>query len=95
MGVECVSGQGNKVAEPQGQDFIVFTPILRSRLSTNLDTYADCSFTGSVTNNILTVTNINFGKINTGNELFGIEVTPGTLIIGGLTGSGGIGTYYT
>ena len=95
MGVECVAGQSNRVAEPQGADFIVFTPIMRARLSTNLDTYADCSFTGSITNNILNVTSINFGKINIGNELFGIEVTQGTLIISGITGSGGIGTYYT
>ncbi len=38
---EVVKGQANRVAEPQGADFVVMTPIRRERLSTNVDTYTD------------------------------------------------------
>lgn len=40
-GVEVIKGQVNRVAEPVGVDFVVMTPILRTRLSTNYDTYDD------------------------------------------------------
>jgi hypothetical protein len=40
-GVEVVQGQVNRVAQPAGADFVVYTPILRTRLSTNVDTYDD------------------------------------------------------
>jgi hypothetical protein len=36
--LEIVRGQGNLVPEPKGNDFIVLTPILRTRLETNIDT---------------------------------------------------------
>lgn len=38
---EVVKGQSNRVAEPQGADFVVMTPIRRPRLGTNVDTYGD------------------------------------------------------
>jgi hypothetical protein len=40
-GVEVVKGQDNKVAEPTGPDFVVMTPILQERLSTNIVTFVD------------------------------------------------------
>ncbi|KVS50696.1 hypothetical protein WK39_27945 [Burkholderia cepacia] len=40
-GVEIVRGLDNRVPEPPGADFIVVTPILRERLSTNVATYRD------------------------------------------------------
>lgn len=40
-GVEVVQGQVNRVAQPAGADFVVYTPILRNRLSTNVDKYDD------------------------------------------------------
>ena len=39
--VEVVRGLTNRVAEPQGADFIVMTPLLHKRLRTNVDTYSD------------------------------------------------------
>ena len=55
-GVEVIQSQINRVPEPPGADFVVLTPILRTRLSTNVDTYQDCAFTGSIAANVLTVT---------------------------------------
>lgn len=40
-GVEIIRAQVNRVAEPKGTDFIVMTQVLRTRLSTNVDTYSD------------------------------------------------------
>ena len=55
------------------------------------------SFTGSISGNILTVTGINSGGINLGQYLSGTGITPGTQIVGFLTGAGNnvneVGTY--
>jgi len=55
------------------------------------------TFTGSITNNILTVTAITQGAISLGMTLSGTGVTAGTKITGFLTGAGGnvneLGTY--
>lgn len=40
-GVECVRGLVNRVDEPQADNFIVITPIMRERLEWNTETYAD------------------------------------------------------
>lgn len=54
-------------------------------------------FTGSITNNVLTVTAITSGAIATGMLLSGTGITSGTKIVSFLTGAGGnvneIGTY--
>jgi len=54
-------------------------------------------FTGSITNNILTVTAITSGAIATGMLLSGTGITTGTKIVSFLTGAGGnvneVGTY--
>ena len=39
--VAVVRGQDNRVPEPQGSDYVVVTPILRNRISTNVDVYVD------------------------------------------------------
>lgn len=39
--VEVVRGQQNRVTEPDADDFVVMTPILRERISTNVDSYQD------------------------------------------------------
>lgn len=38
-GVEVFQSQANRVVEPAGADFIVMTPTMRERLSTNSDTW--------------------------------------------------------
>jgi hypothetical protein len=92
-GTEVVRGQDNRVAEPTAANFVTMTPILRSRLGTNVDTYQDCAFTGSISGATLTVTSMSLGSISTGATLFGANVGLGTTITAQGTGTGGIGTY--
>lgn len=92
-GMEIVRGQDNRVPEPVGPDFIVMTPVLRDRLGTNVDTYQDCAFTGSISGATLTVTAMSLGTIAVGATLFGAGVTVGTTITAQGTGTGGVGTY--
>lgn len=48
-GVEVVQGQDNRVPEPVGPDFVVFWPINRARLGTNLGEYDPLDETKAVT----------------------------------------------
>jgi len=54
---------------------------------------ASAQFVGSVTGTTLTVTLMKSGTIAVGQQLFGIGVTPETIITALGTGTGGIGTY--
>jgi hypothetical protein len=54
---------------------------------------ASAQFTGSVTGTTLTVTLMKSGTIAVGQQLFGTNVSPETIITGLGTGSGGVGTY--
>jgi hypothetical protein len=45
--VEVVRGQQNRVTEPDADDFVLMTPILRDRLSTNVDAYMDVPGAGT------------------------------------------------
>ena len=92
-GVEVIQGQGNRVPEPEGSDFVVMTPILKERLETNSWSWADVAFTGSISGQTLTVTAIDFGTILVGAALFGTNVASGTIISALGTGTGGTGTY--
>jgi hypothetical protein len=92
-GMEIVEGQDNRVPEPVGQDFIVFTIMRRDRLSTNVDAFADCAFTASISGNIMDVTAVQIGTVAAGNLVFGSGIAVGTRVSGTLTGTGGIGTY--
>lgn len=91
--IEIVEGQDNRVPEPSGADFVVLTEIFHRRLSTNVDTYADCAFTASVAGTVMTVSAVQFGVITVGNVLFGTNVANGTSIASFGSGSGGVGTY--
>jgi hypothetical protein len=93
--INVIAGQDNRVPEPQGTDFIVMTPIRRSRLATNIDTIVDSTFVGSISGNVLTVTAI-LGDpvpINVGVQIFGPTIAPGTVITGLIRATGGVGTY--
>jgi len=41
LGMEVVRGQDNRVPPPAGTNYAVLTPILRERIETNTDSYAD------------------------------------------------------
>jgi hypothetical protein len=92
-GVAVVDGQDNRVSEPAGSDFVVMTPIRRDRLSTNVDTYVDALFTGSIAGNILTVSAVSFGAIKIGSPVLGSGVMANTSVTALGSGSGGTGTY--
>lgn len=91
--IEVVQGQDNRVAEPVGPDFVVFTPIRRARFSTNLDDFQDCAFTGSIAGSVMTVTAVQFGAIIVGAPVYGPTVAAGTQVASFGTGTGGVGTY--
>ena len=80
FGMLIVQGQDNDVAQPKG-DFIVMTVIRRERISTNIDTYQDCKFTGSVNGTIVTVGPIAFGTPTVGNLLFGTGAAQNPVIM--------------
>jgi hypothetical protein len=92
-GVEIIQGYDNRVPEPIAQDFVVMMPIMRQRLSTNIDMFVDTCFTASVAGTQMTVSALAYGSIRLGATLFGIGVASGTIISSFGTGTGGTGTY--
>ena len=69
-GIEIVQAEESRLPEPSGADFVVMTPLLRERLGTNVEVYADCAFGGSVSGSTLTASSIQFGTIQIGAPLF-------------------------
>lgn len=95
-GMEVVLGQVNRVAEPLAGDFIVMTPLRRTRLSTNVDTWSDVVFTGSISGSDLTVTAVSSGELAPGQVVWGAGVSSGTTIVAQQSGTpGGVGVYTT
>lgn len=92
-GVDVIKGQVNRVPEPRVDDFIVMTPINRRRLNTNVDTYTDAVFTGTINGTALNVTSSFYGDLSLGSVIYGIGITDGTAITAFGTGSGAEGTY--
>lgn len=92
-GVEVFQAQGNNVPEPSGADFVIMTPISRMPLETNINVYADCAFTGTISGDVLTVASVAFGALEVGAPLFGVGAPDGVTIAALGTGTGGIGTY--
>lgn len=93
-GIEIVQAQDNRVPQPAGSDFVTMNEVGRRRLSTNVTTYADCAFDGTVTGSTLTVTAMHLGAVQIGNRLLGAGVQTGTVVSGQSSGSpGGIGVY--
>lgn len=92
-GVEVILAQENKVPEPKADDFVTMTPLFQQRLSTNIDSFGDVSFTGSIAGATLTVSAVAFGALGINRQLFGAGVAAGTKITALGTGHGGVGTY--
>lgn len=95
-GVEVVVGQINRVPEVIGDNFVIMTPIRQRRIETNVDTYQDAVFTGSIAGTTLTVTAVNpnfSGRLAVGSILFGAGLAANTTITALGTGTGGAGTY--
>jgi hypothetical protein len=94
-----VRGETNRVPEPKGADFVVMWPILNERLSRNVDSYADISFIGFISNGSggagtrLTVTQMLQGSISVGLFLGANGILANTEITAEQSGTGGVGTY--
>lgn len=92
--VEVILAQINRVPEPKASDFVIITPTRFERIETNVDTYQDCRFTGSIAATTMTVSAVQIGALQPGATLSSTLVTPGTTIVSQLTGAtGGAGTY--
>lgn len=93
-GTEVIAAQSNRVPEPAADNFVVFTPILRNRLSTNVDEFVDATFIGSISGTTLTISAVNKGALVLLGPVYGVNVAAGTIITAFGSGSrGGIGTY--
>ena len=97
---QIIVGQTNRVASPEG-DYIVFWPLRRPRLGTDIETPTDAVFTGTITpidaNTAtlnITAVNPNFdGELSVGSVIFGVDVANNTTVTALGTGTGGLGTY--
>lgn len=96
-GTPVRQGQVNRVPEPSQSDFVVFWPINKTRLTTNMDEFIDAVFTGSIAATVMTITAKDAhysGYLEAGSGVFGTGVTTGTKVVAQLSGTpGGIGTY--
>ena len=95
-GVPVIAGQQNRAAEPMQGSFVVFTPIRFERLETNIDTYIDAKFTGSIVGTLMTISYVYpqfSGQIEVGSTIFGVGVAANTVVTALVTGDGGLGTY--
>lgn len=93
VGIEVVRGLDNRVPEPIGPDFVTMTPISRERIESNVSTYEDCAFVGSISGTTLTVASVQLGALAVGNTLLGNNLVAGTAITAFGSGAGGVGTY--
>lgn len=94
-GVPAVIGQQNRIPEIYDADFVMMALIRTTRLATNLNLNADVRFIGSITDDVMTVTEIDYGIILPGATVYGIDVSPFTTILEQTSGTppGGVGTY--
>lgn len=94
--VPIVRGQINRVPQVAQDDFVEMWSISRDRLAMNIDDWLDNNFVGSITNNVLTVTQINVGPVPVGQPIYSNGITTGCTIVRQLMGiTGDIGTYQT
>jgi hypothetical protein len=93
-GVEVLRAQVNRVAEPNGLDFIMMTPLRRERLSTNIDQDQDIIIEAEIDGTLMIVSTLNVGSLSPGQMLFSPDLVAGTIIVAQTGGSlGGVGTY--
>lgn len=93
-GWDVIEGQDNRVAEPQG-NFIVLTPTMKTRLSTNYVAWADVVFTSAISGNSLVISSVRFGTVDVVAQptLWGVGVGPCNISQQVSGTPGGVGTY--
>lgn len=92
-GTDVMQAQVNRVPETQAADFVLMNSVLQERLSTNIDSYADALFVGSIAGNTLTITAVEYGVLAVGSQVLGFGIAANTEITALGTGTGGVGTY--
>jgi hypothetical protein len=95
-GIPIEVGQTNRIAEPAAPDFVIMWPLSRPRISTNVDSYLDAVFTGSIALTTMTITAVDpafTGQIGIGSRVFGTGVATNTVVSALGSGHGGLGTY--
>lgn len=95
-GYDVVAGGDNRVPEPSTPNFVVMSPPRYERLETNVDTFEDAVFTGSISGAAMDITAVNpnfSGQIKIGSTIFGVGVAANTKVTALGTGTGGLGTY--
>lgn len=92
-GTEVVRAQANRVPEPEGDNFVVMTPVLRQRLSTNVVSTSEAHVTGSIAGTVMTVSEILLGELGPGQALAGDGIAPYSSIVGILSGTPGAEEY--
>lgn len=87
-GTEVIIGQNNRTPEPACPNFVVMNALRRERIETNIDTYQDCTFIGSIVGNILTPGAFSPGSLPlvAGQPVWGTGVAPNTIITGTVGG---------
>jgi hypothetical protein len=92
-GVEVVQANDNQVPEPKSANYVLMNNPMFGRFSTNVDTFTDVAFIGSIAGTTLTITAVQFGIIAVGQVMFGVGLVTATFITALGTGTGGVGTY--
>ena len=93
VGIDVIRAQVNRVPEPSSPDFVIVNSTMRTRLATNIDTYADALFVGSISYDTLDITSVDYGALTIGATVFMPNLPLGTVVTAFGTGTGGIGTY--
>lgn len=94
--VDVIQAQQNEIPEPRGTTYCIMTQLRQERLSTNVDTYEDSRFTGSIAGTTMTISAVDpalSGPIKVGSTMQGVGLAVDTRVTAFGTGSGGIGTY--
>jgi len=92
--LQVVLGQVNKVPQVRSEDFAIYWPTRRERLSTNVDESADALFVGTIVQDVMTVSSVLYGKPVLQGPVYGYDVLPNTTIIALIAvNPDGTGTY--
>lgn len=95
-GIEVVRGQINRVPQPNGQAFVVFWPLRRTRFATNIDSDTDIVLEAEIVAGVMDVTTLAGGTLRVGQSVVGTAISLDTVIVEQLSGTpGGIGSYQT
>jgi len=93
-GTEVIRGQANRVATPAGPNFVVFWPIRRLRLETNVDEFVDTRFIASIAADAMTVSELDYGALKNGSVVFGTGLATPTTVTSQVSGTPGAAGVY-